>query len=239
MGQATGLHHGAHIGEVQVDQGRHGDQIGDALNALTQGVVSDLEGLGHGGALGDHAQQAVVGNHDQGIHVRLQALDAGFGVLHALTALEEEGLGDHADGQDAHVAGDLGDDGSRAGAGAAAHAAGDEHQVAALDGVGDVLAILLSSLLAHVRVRARAQTLGQLFADLDLVGRLAERQRLAVGIDGNEFHALQAGIHHAVDRIGARAAHADDLDCCKVVVLIGVHFKFNHKASPSSVKCRW
>ena len=52
---------------------------------------------------------------------------------------KRERLGDDADGQRAQVAGDLGDDGRRAGAGAAAHAGGDEDHVRVLEGLGDLL----------------------------------------------------------------------------------------------------
>ena len=55
-----------------------------------------------------------------------------FGDPHPVHALEVEGLGHHADGQDALLAGDPGDHRRRAGAGAAAHAGGDEHHVRAL-----------------------------------------------------------------------------------------------------------
>ena len=51
--------------------------------------------------------------------------------LRALPAFEAERLGDDADGERAAVARDLRDDRRRAGAGAAAHAGGDEHHVGA------------------------------------------------------------------------------------------------------------
>jgi hypothetical protein len=50
---------------------------------------------------------------------------------HAALALEVERLGHDADGQDALFAGGAGDDRSRARAGAAAHAGGDEAHVRA------------------------------------------------------------------------------------------------------------
>ena len=61
----------------------------------------------------------------------LQARDALVGLPAALLALEAERLGDDADGERAAVARDLRDDRRRAGAGAAAHAGGDEHHVGA------------------------------------------------------------------------------------------------------------
>ena len=229
MGQAARFHNGAHIGKVQIDQVRHGNEVGNALNALAERIVGDAEGLGDAGALGDHRKQPVVGHDHEGIDIRLEALDAGLGVLHALTAFKHEGLGDHADGENAHIAGQFGDDGRRAGAGAAAHAAGDEYEIRALDDVGNLFAAFLGGVLAHVGVCARAQAFGQFVANLHLGGRFAEGQRLLIGIDGNEIDALQAGINHAIDRIGAGAAHANDFDGGKVVV---IHFKFEHKASP-------
>ena len=35
-----------HVGEVDVDLARHGDQIADALHRLAQHVVGDAEGVG-------------------------------------------------------------------------------------------------------------------------------------------------------------------------------------------------
>ena len=85
-------------------------------------------------------------------------------------------------------------------------------------------------MLTHFGVRARAQALGELFADLNLGGGLRKVQGLLVSIDGDKVHALQTGFHHTIDGIGAGAAYADDLYCSYVVLL---HFKFEHKASPS------
>ena len=63
----------------------------------------------------------------------LQLGDAGLGDAHAARALELEGLGHHGHGQDAELLGHARDHRGGAGAGAAAHAGGDEHHVAAGD----------------------------------------------------------------------------------------------------------
>jgi hypothetical protein len=60
-----------------------------------------------------------------------QLLDALQRDLHAAAAFERERLGDHGDGQDAHLLGQLRHHRRGAGAGAAAHAGGDEHHVGA------------------------------------------------------------------------------------------------------------
>src|SRR5699024_7284323 len=135
--------------------------------------------------------------------------DAGLGLLHPAAALKGEGLGDHAHGEHAHLLGDVGHDGGRAGAGAAPHAGGDEDHVGVLHRLGDLAAVLLGGLAAHLGVGARPLSVGELFADLDLLGGAGDGQRLLVRIDADEIHALGARFHHAVDHVVAAAAHAD------------------------------
>ena len=53
--------------------------------------------------------------------------------------------------------------------------------------------------------------LGQLFADLDGRAGFAHGKGLTVCIDGDEFHALEACVHHTIDGIVAGAAAADYL----------------------------
>ncbi len=86
--------------------------------------------------------------------------DADLGLLHPLPALEEERLGDDADGERAAVPRHLRDDRGRAGAGAAAHAAGDEDQVGALHRRGHLVAILLDRLAPDLGTRARRRVRG-------------------------------------------------------------------------------
>ena len=230
MGHAAGLHHGLHVGKVQVDQRGHGDQVADALDALAQHVVGNAEGLQHGGTLADHLQQPVVGDHHQGVHPLLQVSDAHFGVLHALLALKGKGLGDHGDGQRADIPRHLGHNGGRAGAGAAAHTGGDKHQVCALERLGDFLAALLRRAAAHLGHSAGTKALGQLLTNLNLGLRAAEGQGLTVGIDGNELNAAKAGVDHAVDGVVAAAAAAHHLDRRKIIGF-NVILEFDHFAS--------
>lgn len=112
-------HDRAHIREVQVDQRGHRDQVGNALNALTERIVRNAERFSHGRALGHDTEQAIVRNDDQRVDVRLQAFDARFGVTHTLTALKQERLRNDADGENAHIARNFRNYRSRARAGAA------------------------------------------------------------------------------------------------------------------------
>ena len=70
------VHDRADVGEVEIDKAGNGDQVGDALDALPQHVVGLAEGVEHRGAALDDRQQALVGNHDQGVDNLAQARNA-------------------------------------------------------------------------------------------------------------------------------------------------------------------
>ena len=136
----------------------------------------------------------------------------GFGRAGAARAFERERLGAHADGQDALVARGLGDDRSGAGAGAAAHAGGDEAHVRAFERGEDFVDRLFGGGAADLGPRAGAETLGDLEAELDAAigGRVVER--LGIGVGDDEVDALDVGAHHVGDGVPARAADADHAD---------------------------
>ena len=180
-------------------------------SGLQQHLVRDAEGIEHGDLLIGGIFQPVIGDDEQGVHLADELADASLGLEHALAALEAEGLGHHAHGQDALFLGDVGHHGGRAGTGAAAHAGGDEHHIRVLKGLGDVVAVLLGAALAHLGIAAGALAVGQLLTDLELDVRPGGAQHLLVRIDGDEFNALDILLHHMVDHVVSGAADADDL----------------------------
>ena len=95
--RAALTHDRFHVGEVQVDQAGDGDQLGDALDALAQHVVGQLERLLQRHALVGDFQQAIVGNDDQRVNVLLKFLDAAVGRLRTPAALEVKRAGHDAD----------------------------------------------------------------------------------------------------------------------------------------------
>ena len=116
------------------------------------------------------------------------------------------------DGEDAHLARGLGNDGRGPGAGAAAHAGGDEHHVGAGEMVANFVDHLLGRGRADVRLRTRAEALGDLRAHLDDALRLRHGQRLRIGVGDDEIDTLQSGGDHVVDGVAARAADAEHGD---------------------------
>ena len=154
-----------------------------------------------------------------------QVGDALLCQTHLALALEREGLGDDADGQDAQIMGHLCHHGSCTGAGAAAHTGSDEDHLGTLEGIGDLVLAFFGGTLADLGVCTCAAALGQLGTKLHLGGGMILCQCLLVGIHCDEFDALQAVAHHAVHGVAAAAAHADHLDRRNVFV----HFFIEHE----------
>ncbi len=165
----------------------------DAAHARMQHVVGHGEGLGEGGAVVGDAEQVLVRDDDQRVDIGLELFQAALGHPHALVAFEGEGLGDDADGEDAELAHRAGDDRGRAGAGAAAHAGGDEHHVRAFDLREDFFQRLFGAGAADVGAGAGAEALGHLHAHLNLALGLRLGERLRVGVGDDELHAFEPG----------------------------------------------
>ena len=166
MGEAGVLHDAGDVRKVEVDEAGVLNEIRDAHDGLTQDVIRDLKSVGQRDLLVGGKLQPVVRDDEQRVDLAQQLVDTDHSLIHATLALELEGLGDDADGQDAGLAGDVRDRGRRARAGAAAHAGGDEDHVRILQTLGDIVAALLGAALADIGIAAGALTMGQLLADL-------------------------------------------------------------------------
>ena len=206
------VHDRAHVGEVQIDEAGHGDEVGDALHALPQDVVGVLERLDDARVALDDLEQAVVGDGDDRVGHLSQHVDAVERLALAAIALEAEGLGDDGDRDGAELSGDLRHDGRAAGAGAAAFAGGHEDQIGAAQCGLELVAADLHGLTADFGIGPAAESVRDLLPDVDLDVGIAHVELLHVGVDGDELDALDAGVDHPVHGVGAGAADADHLD---------------------------
>src|SRR5690606_21005422 len=133
--------------------------------------------------------------------------------LHGPAAsVEAERPGDHAYGQSAQGAGDVGHDGRAARAGAAALARRDEDHRGRLEDLLDLLTVVLGRLAAHIGVGAGAQAARELTAHVQFDVGVTHEQRLGVGVYRDELDALESLLDHPVDGVDSAAADADDLD---------------------------
>ena len=204
------LHNRLHIREIQIDDGRHINQIRNALYRLLKHFIRLLKSLRHGCTPVHNLKKLVVWNHDQGIYIVLNFLNPGQSIGHARLRLKAEGFRHHTDSQNAHILRKLGHHRSRTRSGAAAHAAGDKHHVRSLQCLRNLFGALLRSLLTDLRLRTRAKPLGQLFSDLQQSGCPAELQRLLIRIDTNKLYTVYLFIYHSINSVVARAADTDD-----------------------------
>ena len=138
-------------------------------------------------------------------------------LLRTLPPLEVERLRDDADRQRAELATELRDDRGGTGARPATLAGGDEDHVGALQRLLQLIPALLRRRQPNGRIRTRSEAASGRGADVDLHVRVADHQRLGIGVHRDELDAGEAGVHHAVDGVRAPAADADDPDQGEVV----------------------
>ncbi len=190
--RAHAAHHGAHVGEVEVDQAFLDDQVDDAGDARVEHLIGEHERLGEGGLLVRHAEKVLVGDGDQGVDVLADLGDAGIGDAHAPGAFEVERPGHDADDEDAQLLGGARDDRCGARPRAATHAGSDENHVRAGDLSANVLDRLLGSGLADLGLGAGAEALGEIDAELQFVLGAGGRERLRIRVGDDEVDAVQA-----------------------------------------------
>ena len=78
--------------------------------------------------------------------------------------------------------------------------------------------MILGGLTPDLGIATRAKATSQLTANVEFDIGVAHQERLCIGVDRDEFDALQASIDHSVDSVDAAAANSDHLDYCKVVL---------------------
>ena len=127
-------------------------------------------------------------------------------------ALEGERFGDYGHGECAKFLSQRGHDRRGSGSGTAAQTGRYKDHVGLAEQFNEALCVFQSSLAADLRIGAGSATAGELAADLQLDLSSRDAQRLFIGIDGGELHALDAGLDHAVDGVATAAADADDFD---------------------------
>ena len=205
-------HDRLHVGEVEVDEPGHRDEVADALDALAEDIVDDAERVDHRRALLRDLEQPVVRDRDERVDLVDELLDPLLGEQLALRAFERERARDDGDDERPDVLGDLRYDRGGAGPCAATHAGGHEDHVGLFERLVELLAVVLGGLAAHRGIGAGAKTLRDLVADAELVRGVGEEQGLRVGVHRDELDAHQLGADHAVDRIGPATTDADDFD---------------------------
>ena len=99
----------------------------------------------------------------------------------------------------------------------------DEHHVGSVEGLADLVDVLLGRLSPDLGIAAGTQAAGQVPADVDTQVGVAHAEGLGIGVGRNELHAPQARVDHPVHGVDAAASDADHPDDGDVVVRVGHH----------------
>src|SRR5438552_1536830 len=83
-GGARVRHDRLHVGEVEVDEAGHGDEIADALDPLPEHIVDDAERVDHAGALLDDLEETVVRDRDERVDLVAEIADPLLRADHAI-----------------------------------------------------------------------------------------------------------------------------------------------------------
>ena len=200
-------HYGANVGKVEVDKRGGYDEIAYSLYALTKYVVGVFERL-FKRHLRRKIHKFLVGNDNDTVNDLFKVCDTDFGVIHSRSSFEKERFGYDRDGKFTHFLGYARDNGSRAGAGAAAHTRGYEHEIRVFDCRGNGESALFGGLLTFFGIRARALSVRKFVADLNTGFGFGHTERLKVGVYGDKARAFNAGVDHTVYGVSAASAHA-------------------------------
>jgi len=191
--------------------------------------------------LGALLQQHVVGQRYDGVADFAEGEQAFFGLFEAPPTLEAEGHRDKRDDQGAGLGGDLGHDGGRATARAAAHPRDQKNEVAGFDDGGDFFAVSFSRFAAEFRIAASAEAAGDAHADKHLILHRRARERLMIGVDHRELQPLKVFHFEAVHGVGTGAADTDKFNRnAAVSEELGIEGQFGriHDAAQEVVKRR-
>ena len=134
---------------------------------MTKNIVSNAERLEEPGVLRD-GEQLLVRDDDRRVHRIHQLSNSAVGLLHAPLAFECKRLRHHGNRECAHFAGQRCNNRRCASSRAAAKARGDKDHVRAFERFNDLVGIFERGFATDFRIRARAESVGELHAQLNL-----------------------------------------------------------------------
>ena len=198
QGHSHSGHDGFHIGEVEVDQARHDNQIRDALNRLAQDIVGNPECIEQTGTALEGRQQALVRNGDDGVDAFLQIRETAVCLRQSFLAFERKRLCNDGNGQGTEFRREAGDNRRGARTGAAAKTGGHEDHVRAFERFDDLFGVFERGLPADIGIGSGSETFRQFRADLEFDGSSRLLQRLHVGVGDEKIDAAR-GLRRSCD----------------------------------------
>ena len=132
-------HNRLNIGKVKVYKSGYIDKLGNALNALTENIVRNVEGVFKGNLLLRNELKALVGDNNKAVHLLTESRNTRLGLSHTLFTLKSEGLCNDTYSKDTELLCDRRNNGSRTCTCAAAHTCGNENHICTADSSGNLV----------------------------------------------------------------------------------------------------
>ena len=208
MSDAAVCHNSLNISEVQVDQSRLIDQVCNTLNCLLKNFIRLLQSLRHSCSAINDLEKLIIRNDDQCVNILLQFINTAEGIGHTLLCLKTERLCNNTYCQASEFLCDSRNDRCTACACAATHTACYEDHICSAENLLDFLSTLVCGLLTNFRLCSCAETLGDLFTDLNNCRSFAEIKCLLIRIYSYKLDASNGFIDHAVYSVVACTPNA-------------------------------
>ncbi len=161
-------HHRSHVGKIEVDFARDGDQVGNTLHRLTQDVIRHVERLCDRCARIDRVQQLVVGDCDDRVDHLLEIFETFVRLRTASATFECEGLRDDGHDKRTHLTGKVGNDRCCTCSRAPAEPGRDKHHVGTAENFDDLFCVFECRGTADFGIAAGTQPACQFGTELQL-----------------------------------------------------------------------
>ena len=231
VSRASTTHNLANVLEVEVDESRSVNQVGDTLYTVFENIICFYKCIEQSD-LGLRSQtQTFILNNNQSVNIFFECCNTAFCLFHSLFTLKFEWFGYNTNRQNIHFFCDLCNNRSSTGSGSAAHTGSDEDHLTAFDCSSNFFAAFFRSFLASLRNASCSTTSGQTVANYDLLTCFGIFQCLCIGVNGDEVHTLHSAFDHAVNSVTAAAADTNDFYSHFYAIIIVVEFKIRHHLS--------
>jgi hypothetical protein len=151
---------------------------------------------------------------------------------HSPLAFKAKRLGDDSHGDGTNRPSNAGNNRSATGSCATALARCDKNHIGPSQSLLNLLMVVLGSSTADLGVGSRTKTAGEFTPNIELHIGITQQKCLGVSVDGDEFHATQSSVDHAVDCIHTATSDTHHFDDCEVIVLTGHRYSLSFNSQP-------
>ena len=180
-----------------------GNNICNPLSRPVEHIISHIERFGGAYPLLGNTQYLFIFDQNKSIDVLAQFSNPSVSNLGFHLALKIERPCNDADGEDAHIPRNRGNNRCCTGSGTFAHACGNKDKISAPELSRNDFTIIISRLTPLGRIGSRAKPVGGFLPDLHPERCFRVQESLTVSIEDDIFNAAYFPVDHVIDSIAA------------------------------------